>query len=170
MSKIRIRSTALSVALAAALVVIRVYQAREGPESTGHASAGRPEESAAYQVVHGWPVLPEGFMLGHVTGVGIDSHNHLFVFQRADHSILHTTFGQPISSPAVMCLDAKTGQLVNSWGDGVFFNPHGLRVDRQDNVWVTDIELHQVFKFSHEGKLLMAFGEKGVPGLDGTHF
>lgn len=109
-------------------------------------------------------------MFGHVTGVGMDSHNHLFVFHRADHSILGRTFDQPISSPVVMCFDAKTGQLLNSWGAGTFLIPHGLRVDQQDNVWVTDIQLHQVLKFSHAGKLLMAVGERGVPGLDGAHF
>jgi peptidylamidoglycolate lyase len=46
---------------------------------------------------------------------------------------------------------------------------HGLTVDSQDNVWVTDTGLHQVFKFSHNGELLMTVGAKGVPGLDGTH-
>lgn len=168
MSRIQRRTLALIAALAAPLVMLSVDQAREG--STGQASAGHSAGSKSYHVVHGWPVLPEGFMFGHVTGVGMDSHNHLFVFHRADHSILGRTFDQPISSPVVMCFDAKTGQLLNSWGAGMFLIPHGLRVDQQDNVWVTDIQLHQVLKFSHEGKLLMAVGERGVPGLDGAHF
>jgi len=168
MSRIQRRTLALIAALAAPLVMLSVDQAREG--STGQASAGHSAGSKSYHVVHGWPVLPEGFMFGHVTGVGMDSHNHLFVFHRADHSILGTTFDQPTSSPVVMCFDAKTGLLLNSWGAGTFLIPHGLRVDQQDNVWVTDIQLHQVLKFSHEGKLLMAVGEKGVPGLDGAHF
>jgi hypothetical protein len=35
-----------------------------------------------YQVVHGWPLMPEGHILGQATGVGVDSHNHVFVFHR----------------------------------------------------------------------------------------
>jgi peptidylamidoglycolate lyase len=43
-------------------------------------------------------------------------------------------------------------------------------VDHEDNVWVTDVGLHQVFKFSHDGKLLMTLGTEGRPGQDSTHF
>ncbi len=124
----------------------------------------------AYHVVHGWPALPEGFVLGHVPGVGVDSHNHVFVFHRADHSVLGKTFDQPIQAPTIMCFDGETGKLVASWGDNMFLVPHGLRVDRDDHIWVTDVGLHQVFKFSHDGKMLMTLGVKGTPGLDGKHF
>ena len=110
----------------------------------------------AYQVVHGWPELPEGFAFGQVSGVGVDSHNHVFVFHRGDHPI--------------MCFEGATGKLVASWGDGMFATPHGLAVDVKDNVWVTDVGHHQVFKFSHDGELLMTLGDKDVPGLDGKHF
>jgi peptidylamidoglycolate lyase len=137
---------------------------------TPGAHTGADKPAGQYQVVHGWPALPEGFALGHVTGVAVDSHNHVFVFHRAEHSILGTTFDKPIASPAILCLEGASGKIVASWGAGIFFNPHGLRVDRHDNVWATDIQLHQVFEFSHDGKLLMTLGEKGVPGLDGTHF
>lgn len=36
----------------------------------------------AYKVVHGWPTLPENDALGEVTGVGVDSHNRVFITQR----------------------------------------------------------------------------------------
>ena len=52
----------------------------------------------------------------------------------------------------------------------MFTTAHGLTVDHRDNVWVTDSKRHQVFKFSHDGKLLMTLGAKDVPGLDGNHF
>ncbi len=112
--------------------------------------------SDSYHVVHGWPQLPEGFALGQVSGVGVDSHNHVFVFHRGDRPILS--------------FDDGTGKIIASWGDGMFAFPHGLTVDRQDNVWVTDTEHHQVFKFTHNGELLMTVGAKDVPGLDGNHF
>jgi peptidylamidoglycolate lyase len=107
-------------------------------------------------VVHGWPKLPKGFAFGQVSGVGVDSHNHVFVFHRGDRPIL--------------CFEGATGDVIRSWGDDMFETAHGLAVDGNDNVWVTDIGLHQVFKFSHQGELLLTLGEKGVPGLDGNHF
>ncbi len=108
-----------------------------------------------YEVVHGWPQLPAGYAFGHVTGIGVDSHNHVFVFHRGD--------------PPVMCFEGATGKLVQSWGSGKIGRAHGLAVDSADNVWLTDIDLHQVFKFSHDGELLMTLGVREIPGLDGTH-
>jgi sugar lactone lactonase YvrE len=80
--------------------------------------------------------------------------------------------------------DAK-GNVVRSFGRGMFAWPHGLHVDREGNIWVTDavgargVEMaakagvkvgHQVVKFSPEGKVLMTLGEAGVPGNDERHF
>jgi hypothetical protein len=39
-----------------------------------------------YQVVHGWPVLPESRMLGLTSTVAVDAHNHVFVFERLDRT------------------------------------------------------------------------------------
>jgi peptidylamidoglycolate lyase len=52
----------------------------------------------------------------------------------------------------------------------MFIMPHGLTVDSQNNVWVTDVALHQVFKFTHDGKLLLKIGEASVAGKDSLHF
>ena len=120
---------------------------------------GRGPESSdqpSFQVVHGWPTLPEGFVLGQVPGVAVDSHDHVFVFHRGDRPIL--------------CFDTDSGEIVASWGDGLFEEAHGLAVDSEDNVWVTDTGTHQVFKFNHEGELLMTLGEAGVAAWDETHF
>ncbi len=121
-----------------------------------------------YRVVHGWPILPEGYVLGQVCGVGVDSHEHVFVFHRADHA--GDKQGALIESPVVMCFDGATGQLLDSWGAGAFRMPHGLRVDDRDNIWLTDLEHHQVFKCSHDGTVRMSVGVAGVPGWDHLHF
>ncbi|MEN6534703.1 MAG: peptidyl-alpha-hydroxyglycine alpha-amidating lyase family protein [Bryobacteraceae bacterium] len=114
------------------------------------------EVPAPYKVVHGWPKLPEGFVMGSVSGIAVDSGSHVYVFHRGP---------QP-----VLCFDGKTGKLISSWGGDVFKTPHGLKLDKDDNLWVTDVGHHQIFKFNRDGKLLMAVGTKGVPGLDATHF
>jgi peptidylamidoglycolate lyase len=107
-------------------------------------------------------------MLGQVPGVGVDSHDHVFVFHRADHS------GEKrkglIDAPVVMCFDNVTGVLLDSCGANTFRTPHGLRVDNRDNLWLTDVGSHQVFKFSHDGTLRMTLGVAGTPGWDDQHF
>ena len=113
-------------------------------------------DDSDYRVVHGWPSFPKGFALGQVPGVAVDSHDHVLVFHRGNRPIIS--------------LDGESGEIVASWGDGLFGNPHGLAIDQEDNVWVTDMGSHQVFKFSHEGELLMTLGEKDVPAWDETHF
>jgi peptidylamidoglycolate lyase len=122
-----------------------------------------------YAVVHGWPILPNGMVLGQVSGVAVDSHNHVFVFHRAENSWA-TDKTHPISVPAILCFDGASGKLLASWGENRFVEPHGLRVDASDDVWVTDRALQQVFKFSHDGKLLLTLGVERVAGVDATHF
>lgn len=125
-----------------------------------------------YAVVHGWPQIPADLFLGQVSGVATDSHQHVFVFRRAESS---WPSGDPthralLASPAVLCFDASSGKLVSSWGKDRFLSPHGLRVDPRGNVWVTDTGLHQVFEFTPDGQLLLALGTERTPGLDATHF
>ena len=131
---------------------------------------GRAVGADAYQVVHGWPILPEGYVLGQVSGVAVDSHNHVFVFHRGSRPWTDSQDIKPIAQPAILCYDGDSGKQIAAWGQNRFLLPHGMRVDAQDNIWVTDVALHQVFKFSHDGKLLMTLGTERTPGLDGTHF
>jgi DNA-binding beta-propeller fold protein YncE len=139
----------------------------------GAAAPSGPQGAAApaYRVVHGWPVLPEGRMLGGVAGVGVDSRGNVFVFHRGSRTwsadALATT---PIAEPTVAVFDGKSGVLLQEWGAGLFAMPHGLTVDAEDNVWLTDVALQQVFKFSHDGRPLLTLGERGVAGKDHSHF
>src|SRR5882724_274383 len=129
----------------------------------------QPQSHDPYQVVHGWPQLPPAFLLGQVSGVGVDSHGHVFVFHRAENSWA-TDKSRLIASPTVLCFDGASGKLLFSWGQNRFVAPHGLRVDSRDNVWVTDTALQQVFKFSHDGQLLLTLGTEHTAGADATHF
>jgi sugar lactone lactonase YvrE len=69
-----------------------------------------------------------------------------------------------------------TGEIMANIGEGVMVTPHGIHVDAQGNVWVTDFNQneagtkgHQVHKFSPSGELLMSIGTPGVSGSDGSH-
>src|SRR5258708_3458555 len=121
------------------------------------ASVAQQNPADPYSVVHGWRVLPDGMVLGQVSGLAVDSHNHVFVFHRAENSWAADKT-HPITAPTILCFDGASGKLLSSWGENRFFEPYGLRVDAHDNVWVTDRALQQVFKFSHDGKLLLTIG------------
>ena len=101
--------------------------------------------------------MPEGWRFGRVSAVAADSAGRVHVFHRG-----------PKADPIVV-FDAQ-GKYLRSWGRGMFGQPHGLRVDRDDNVWVTDNRDHQVMKFTNEGQLLLTLGIKGQQGTDENTF
>jgi peptidylamidoglycolate lyase len=130
-----------------------------------------PPTGETYRAVPNWPRLPEGISLGQVSGVAVDSHGDVFVFQRAERIWQGEDFGLDlISGPTLLVLDDETGELLGQWGANQFVIPHGLTIDHEDNLWLTDVGLHQVFKFDRAGDLLMTLGERGVAGSDESHF
>jgi peptidylamidoglycolate lyase len=104
--------------------------------------------------------------------VGVDSRGDVLVLHRAgrDWPPSDELDLRPIARPTVLVFDGRTGRLRSSWGANRFAMPHGLTVDREDNVWITDVALQQVYKFSHDGQLLLTIGERGVAGNDVSHF
>ncbi len=155
----------------AVLVVLTLLAGRgNGPDTLSTSQRLESRGYADYEVVHGWPVLPDGYALGQATGVGVDSHNHVFVFHRAGREWTTPFPTAPIHPATVAVFDGKTGAQVASWGADRFIMPHGLTIDDHDNVWLTDVALHQVFKLTHEGELLLTVGTAGVPGADSAHF
>ena len=129
--------------------------------------------SARYELVKDWPQLPAGIALSQPGGIGIDTTQNIFVFHRPGRQwkLLENEFPDSlISANPVLELDRNTGKIINSWGSNIFIMPHGLTVDRDNNVWLTDVGLNQVFKFSHEGLLLMKLGKAKIPGNDSSHF
>jgi len=58
----------------------------------------------------------------------------------------------------------RDGTFLRSWGDEHLKTPHGLRIDREGHVWLTDIGHHQVMKFDANGKLLLSLGRQGQAG------
>ncbi len=131
---------------------------------------GQNNNIVNYELVRNWPMLNEGYKLGQPTGVGIDKNEHIFVFHRAGRKWTTPFPDSVISVNTVLELDNQTGKIINSWGANYFIMPHGLTVDKQNNIWLTDVGLHQIFKFSHEGKLLMKLGVAKTPANDSLHF
>jgi len=126
--------------------------------------------TSAYSIVPHWPDVPKNFSMGQATGVAVDSHNHVFIFHRASREWVDPFPIETISEDTVLMFDGDTGELKNSWGGGLFIMPHGLSVDKDNNIWLTDVGSQQIHKLSHDGELLLSIGEAGVIGNDNTHF
>ena len=131
-----------------------------------HATGGEPK----HVVVPGWPALPENQTPGQCVGIGVDAQNRVFIFHRSGRVWSQPFPADPIAANTISVLDGKTGALLDSWGAGQFILPHGLTIDSQGNVWLTDVGLHQVFKYSPAGEGLLTLGEARVPGADASHF
>jgi hypothetical protein len=117
-----------------------------------------------YRSVENWAKMPQGRTWGSTAGVSIDPDGaSVWVAERCG---ANTCAGSNLA--AVLKFDAS-GNLVKSFGAGMFVFPHGIFVDRDGNVWVTDAQGkegkgHQVFKFSPDGKVLLALGKAGTAG------
>jgi sugar lactone lactonase YvrE len=108
--------------------------------------------------------LPAGRKLGATSAIDIDRDGKsVWVFERCGGANCSGSTVAPI-----LKFDSS-GKLVASFGAGMFFYPHGMFVDRDGNIWVTDGQGRdgkgqQVFKFSPSGKVLMTLGKAGVAG------
>lgn len=132
-----------------------------------------------YETIVGWAKMPEGRVWGSTSGVGIDKDGEsVWVAERCGANSCVGSTLDPI-----LKFD-KNGNFVRSFGSGMVQVPHGLYVDADGNVWVTDWSTnggaqngatrdstrgHQVFKFSPDGKLLLTLGKLGG-GRDPEYF
>ena len=144
--------------------------------------AAAQNSTNAYAVVDGWAKLPGGREMGAVGKATIDRDGrHVWAVIRCDAG--GDRFGTE-------CLDSDldvaikfdpNGNVVESFGGGMFIWPHGIDVDNDGNVWVTDAvgqqnipsgdkRGHQVVKFSPRGDVLMTLGTPGEEGSDRNHF
>jgi DNA-binding beta-propeller fold protein YncE len=101
--------------------------------------------------------MPDGWKFGRVSAVATDSQGEVYVFQRGK------------KADPIVVFD-KDGKYLRSWGKGMFGNPHAIRIDREQNVWITDNGDHQVMKFDRRGNLLLTLGTKGAAGTDDKTF
>ncbi len=111
--------------------------------------------AAAYEVDPHWPRKPANLQWAAMPGVAVDARDRVYAFTRSD---------DPVQ------IYESDGTFIRSWGRGMFGRPHGMRVDREGNVWVTDCLRHTVEKYTPEGELLLRLGTDGMPGCDQTHF
>jgi sugar lactone lactonase YvrE len=127
-----------------------------------------------YTTIDGWAKMPAGRSWGSTSAVDIDKDGrHIWVAERCGSNSCAGSTLDPI-----LKFD-EGGNLIKSFGGGMLLSPHGITVDREGNVWVTDCACtgtaaqrgtaspsgapmgHQVFKFSPDGTLLLTLGKAG---------
>ncbi|XP_029921093.1 peptidyl-glycine alpha-amidating monooxygenase isoform X3 [Myripristis murdjan] len=129
------------------------------------------------------PTWPESYLqLGQVSGLALDSDDNLVIFHRGDHRWGVNSFDNqaiyqqmslgPIQQSTILVVDPVKGRVLKASGRNMFYLPHGITTDADNNYWVTDVALHQVFKLSSDGrdKVLVALGQAFMPGTDKKHF
>ena len=147
----------------------------DGSESWGNPITGEGLPNPAPNVVANWGELPEGREWGSTAGIDIDPiDGHVWAYERCGASSFGS--GVPVNcdnNPVdpIFKFDRNTGEVLANFGAGVFVTPHGIHVDADGNVWVTDFAVneaetkgHQVHKFSPDGELLLSIGTAGQAG------
>jgi hypothetical protein len=113
--------------------------------------------SIAYDSVAEPVHLPKDTYLGECSGVALNSHGHIFVLSRGNST------GPAYGAAATQLLEfAPDGRFIREIGHNLYAwsFAHTVKVDRQDNVWVTDKGSDMVIKFTPDGRVAMVFGRK----------
>ena len=118
-----------------------------------------------YRSVPDFLQLPKDLNFGEVAGVAVNSKGHIFVFSRGN------TTGPAYAASAAQLLEfAPNGKFLTEIGHNLYAwsYAHTVKIDPQDNIWVTDKGSDVVVKFNAEGRILMVFGRKQEASDDGT--
>ena len=162
----------------------------DGHKSSHHHGSSHIANNATEEMylkpVANWPNLSNNFQFGQVSGVSVDSA-FVFVLQRGktiweDDSFDSGNLYQkrrsgPIKENVIVQLNSTSGVPVNFWGRNFFYLPHGLHLGKDGSVWITDVAMHQVFKFQMSSlnsgdifKPALTLGTEFMPGSDANHF
>ncbi len=132
----------------------------------------------AFSVDPFWPQpLPNNWLIGQVSGVSVDSEDHVWIIHRPG-SLGELEVGETLASSELTYTPAppviqfnSDGELIRAWGGpGEGFNwpesEHGIFIDHEDHVWINGggSSHHQVLKFSKDGTFLMEIGKAGETG------
>jgi sugar lactone lactonase YvrE len=163
--------------LLVAFALVALFAGRPAAQRPGAAGEVQPVNHLPnpYETVRNFGALPGGRKWGSVSALEVDRDGkHIWVAERCGANSCAGSTVDPIVK-----LDPQ-GNVVASFGADLFIFPHGMHVDRDGNVWVTDArgptpdeiakfpdakgKGHTVYKFSPQGKVLLMLGTPGVAG------
>jgi DNA-binding beta-propeller fold protein YncE len=142
-----------------------------GRTTAGNPITGEGLPNPAPIVTRNWGQLPAGRKWGTTAGIAIDPiDGNVWAYERCGAG---TAGGGPVdcdNTPVdpIFKFDRRTGAVLANFGKGVMVTPHGIAVDRQGNVWITDFagnqagtKGHQAHKFNPKGEKLLSLGVAG---------
>jgi sugar lactone lactonase YvrE len=152
------------IAVLGIVVLVGVWETRAFAQTATDPGQGLPNPYAT--AVRNWATLPGGRTWGSTAGIEVGPHNEIWAIDRCG---ANSCEGSDL--PPIHLLDLSTGKPIRSIGAGLFVFPHGLHVDRDGNIWVTDAQAskdgtkgEQAIKLSPNGKILMRLGTAGIAG------
>src|SRR5262249_62011295 len=96
-----------------------------------------------YRVVADWAKLPPGWELTHTAAVAVDRHDRVYVLNRGEHP---------------MIVFDRDGNMLSSWGEGLFHRAHGLHVGPDDTLYCTGDGAHTAPKCTFDRKVVPETG------------
>src|SRR5215469_12537940 len=170
-----LRTSPLFAASVICTASLAVFESPAAAQSKGASAQKIP----VFKVDPSWPLdMPNNWIMSVVTGVFVDSKQHVWVTNLPEQLTQEETFAQQkppmgtccVAAPPVLEFDQK-GNLVQGWGQGSLDdtsnwprNPHGIFVDQNDFVWIGTYMHHRVMKFTRDGKLVMTIGQYNKNG------
>ena len=143
--------------LALALLFAGSLAAQQNPPPRAKAFATAAD--IPYESAPNFLKLPVGRYLGEGIGVARNSRGNIFVYTRNGETTELFEFD-------------PTGKFLREIGEGLygFAQAHGVRVDREDNIWAVDEGTDMVIKFNPAGRVMMLLGRRpeAVAGLPAT--
>lgn len=157
-----------------------------------------PAQSPLFALEPTWPTLPDSFQFGKVSAVGADSRGRIYVAHRGEHPMVlfdpegrfirfmgddeiqsrkARVFGEYLGQYPRLYFpeeppprDPTTGHIPPLLFTEETRHIHGLHVDPQDNVWVTDAGRSAVFAYNPDGRLTQTLGSPDQPGDSPSQF
>jgi hypothetical protein len=181
----------VAAAVVAALAAPAHGQGRGEPPAAKPSTLPNP-----YRLVPDWPTLPAtmkgpgGRKWGEVIRVHVAPNGNIWVFNRCFNDQPNgdaTCLNRGDANPPILEF-SPAGRLLRSFGVGLFAHPHGFTVDKDGNIWTTDVNDDEtifgmpaknaqgvpigqtVLKISPAGKVLMTIGTPGVGGNGPNNF
>ena len=154
--------TPRDIAFAAAAVL--TIAANASIRAGGQQNLQLPSLPDPYRTVADFVTMPAGRAMGSTNAINVDAKGNIWVFERCGANSCTNSDVDPILEfdPA--------GKLIRSFGKGKFVFPHAIELDRDGNLWIVDagvvdnVKGNQIFKYTPDGRLLLALGKPGVRG------
>jgi streptogramin lyase len=125
----------------------------------------QPVPQIPFESVPNFIKLPPNMYLGEAAGVAVNSKGHIFVFTRGN------TTGAAYEAAAAELLEfGPDGNFIREIGHNLYAwsFAHGVRIDKDDNIWVADKGSDMVIEFNPAGRVIKVFGRKQEASDEGT--